>query len=150
MRIHRPEAFHESCGVTAISILTGWKFRTVRKRILEARRTYPIDQRGYPCKRNQMFASTENVYHNEAIRLLKQKGLNARFRKYPYEDNYVRYFSKYFPKGIYLLYIHDHLLVFKDGYIWDNQGIDQDPLYYKFRNYQVQLFTRVSEKRLTF
>jgi len=67
MRLHRPYGYDNACGIIALAIITGWKQETIRKKVLAARRRFPLDEKGQRCKKSVMERSTDYVYQNEFL-----------------------------------------------------------------------------------
>jgi len=142
MRLHRPYGYDNACGIIALAIITGWKQETIRKKVLAARRRFPLDEKGQRCKKSVMERSTDYVYQNEFLRVLQGKGINTRFYELPRKRE-VCQLPKKLRKGTYLLMIPMHALVVQNGRIWDNTGTDQSLEYYYWRHDQILLYAKL-------
>lgn len=118
MKLHLPESFWSSCVVTNISILTGWKFKTVRRKILEQRTRFKFNSKGFKNCVNYS-KSVEYAFLPEINAILRSKGIKIRWRKW---KGYYQDFPHKFSNGTYMVYLTNHISIVKDGMIYDNMG----------------------------
>ena len=142
MKLHNPQFFHRSCAITALEIVTGLKQRTIERRILEARERFPLDARGYSCRKTEMYEHTDTVFHNELIAFLRKRGIKARM-KHVEKPFWFFDIPKMFFRGTYLCIITSHALVLRNGLVWDNQGINQYICNYRFRNDKLLCYAKL-------
>jgi hypothetical protein len=114
------------CGIATLQVLTGLKFKTLIRLVMEARRTSPRDYNGYRCSSKKMLYNVrDGIFFSEVIEVINQRKIckdrvvgnyNLRFKK-----NVVQ-FAKKFKVGTYLVLISSHFIVVRDGKTYDNQA----------------------------
>lgn len=139
MKLHYPERFYSSCAVTNISILTGWKFSTVRKKILEQRKSFRFNSKGHRNSDNYSI-STEYAFLPEIGKIFRSKGINIRWKKH--RQSY-RNFAMDFNQGTYLVYLTTHISIVKNGMVYDNMGWEIHPALHNLRRTIVHFYAKI-------
>lgn len=140
MKLHLPESFYCSCVVTNISILTGWKFKTVRKKLLEQRQRFKFNHQGFRNSVNYS-RSTEYAFIPEINAILRSKGIKVRWRKW---KGYYQNFTHRFSSGTYLVYLTDHISIVRNGMIYDNMGWEKYAECHNLRWSIVHFYSKIS------
>ena len=142
MKLHEPERYNGSCGLTAIAILTGEPFDKISRRILRFRRKYPRDYYGKPCPKSKMMTSTSETFLSELKRCLAQKFKLGKFKKF---GGKIKRFAEEHPTGIFFLNFPKHVAIFKDGMVYDNGG-EAGPWSYRFAKDTIESFATIKSK----
>jgi hypothetical protein len=144
MKLYEPYLKFQSCGVTALEIITGLKQETIARKILKMRERYPLNEKGYRCSKKRMYTLPDTVFHNELIAFLKGRGHKLKMIHPPKrKQRTVINMATIFCKGTYLCVIPDHAIVISEGTICDNRGLNQSRFNYEFRKDKVLCYAKL-------
>lgn len=129
--------------MTVISMLTGKRFSTIRRKILKIRGKFPRDYYGARCPKSKMSHSTEETFLSEIKRCAADY---IKFGKFiPYEGK-IKKFMEDHPKGTFLINFKRHVAIANEGLVCGNHGSCTAELFY-FKHDNIESFCRLTRKK---
>lgn len=133
-----------SCGTVALSVITGRKPKNLMRDILEYRRTHPL--RPNQGKYYKGFEQDrEFTYWHEALHFARKFVKKSRTVWAKYQETVESWAARH-KKGSFLVIVHEHMLVLKNGRVYDTRSMGGDITYHIWRDRQMVGWIKLCSK----